>query len=133
MVYWSVAASGSGNDQDWAAKGTILLGVKDVQATTFERIHRTNLIGMSVLPLQFADGQSAEELGLTGEETFSITGLQGSEEIPEEVTVLVDSDQGTRELTVRVRIETRADATYYRRGGIMPYGLRQMRYGDAQE
>src|SRR5690625_1232668 len=133
LVILAGADYGSGSSRDWAAKGTMLLGVKAVLATSFERIHRTNLIGMGVLPLQFADGQSAEELGLTGEETFSITGLQGSEEIPEEVTVLVESDQGTRELTVRVRIDTPAEATYYRHGGIMPYVLRQMLADDAPE
>ena len=126
LVILAGADYGSGSSRDWAAKGTMLLGVKAVLATSFERIHRSNLIGMGVLPLQLPEGQTAEDLGLTGEETFSITGLQDREEIPEEVTVQVESDQGTQEFTARVRIDTPAEAAYFRHGGIMPYVLRQM-------
>src|SRR6185312_4647290 len=87
---------GSGSSRDWAAKGTLLLGVKAVLASSFERIHRSNLIGMGVLPLQFLDGESAESLGLTGEEVFSITGLEGEDRTPDTVTVTVESDAGAR-------------------------------------
>ncbi|MBK5249274.1 MAG: aconitate hydratase [Actinomycetales bacterium] len=117
---------GSGSSRDWAAKGTMLLGVKAVLATSFERIHRSNLIGMGVLPLQFQDGETAESLGLTGQETYSVLGLQDAEEVPHEVTVRVESDGGDRELTARVRVDTPAEAAYYRHGGILPYVLRQM-------
>ena len=118
---------GSGSSRDWAAKGTMLLGVKAVLATSYERIHRSNLIGMGVLPLQFSGGESAEELGLTGTETYSITGLAGVKDIPREVTVKVAADDGAvRVLTATVRIDTPAEAAYFQHGGILPYVLRQM-------
>ena len=117
---------GSGSSRDWAAKGTSLLGVKAVLATSFERIHRSNLIGMGVLPLQFPDGETAESLAITGEETFSITGLEGSDQVPDEVTVRVHSDAHSRELTAKVRIDTPAEEAYFRNGGILPYVLRQL-------
>ena len=117
---------GSGSSRDWAAKGTMLLGVRAVIAGSYERIHRSNLIGMGVLPLQFQEGESAESLGLTGEETFSITGLEGADEVPEEVTVRAKSGDDVREFTARVRIDTPAEAGYYRHGGILPFVLRQL-------
>ncbi len=125
------AEYGSGSSRDWAAKGTLLLGVKAVLATSFERIHRSNLIGMGVLPLQFMPGDSAESLGLTGEELYSITGLEkaasgGSAGLPGEVTVRVEQDGQIRELTAAVRIDTPAEAAYFRHGGILPYVLRQL-------
>ena len=126
LIVVAGADYGSGSSRDWAAKGTMLLGVKAVLATSFERIHRSNLIGMGVLPLQLTHGESAEELGLTGEETYSIIGLEGAEELPAEVTVRVEADGQVRELTARVRIDTPAEAAYYRHGGILPYVLRQM-------
>ncbi len=117
---------GSGSSRDWAAKGTLLLGVRVVIAESFERIHRSNLIGMGVLPLQFADGESAESLGLTGEEEFSIAGvaepLNAGERPPREVTVRA----GTKQLTCRVRIDTPKEALYFRHGGILQYVLRQL-------
>lgn len=113
---------GSGSSRDWAAKGTLLLGVKAVLAESYERIHRSNLIGMGVLPLQFRDGESAASLGLTGEETFEITGIEGAGEIPGEVTVRADS----RQFTATVRIDTPGEAGYFRHGGIMQYVLRQL-------
>jgi aconitate hydratase len=115
---------GSGSSRDWAAKGPALLGVRAVIAESFERIHRSNLIGMGVLPLQFADGQSRESLGLTGEEVFDIVGLEalGSGESPKELTVRADG----REFTARVRIDTPMEAEYYRHGGILNYMLRQL-------
>jgi aconitate hydratase len=117
---------GSGSSRDWAAKGTLLLGVKAVLASSFERIHRSNLIGMGVLPLQFLDGESAESLGLTGEEVFSITGLEGEDRTPDTVTVTVESDAGARSFEARVRIDTPAEAAYYSHGGILQYVLRQL-------
>ena len=115
---------GSGSSRDWAAKGTALLGVKAVIAESFERIHRSNLIGMGVLPLQFNDGQNAASLGLTGDEVFSISGvtaLNGGS-IPSSVTVTA----GEKSFTARVRIDTPGEADYYRHGGIMQYVLRSL-------
>jgi aconitate hydratase len=113
---------GSGSSRDWAAKGTKLLGVRAVIAQSFERIHRSNLVGMGVLPLQFADGESVESLGLTGEEAFTIEGLAGVDEIPREVTVKA----GDKEFTARVRIDTPKEQQYYRHGGILPFVLREL-------
>jgi aconitate hydratase len=116
---------GSGSSRDWAAKGTALLGVRAVIAESFERIHRSNLIGMGVLPLQFVNGQSAESLGVKGDEVFAITGVialnNGS--VPKEVTVTA----GDITFTTKVRIDTPGEADYYRHGGIMQYVLRQLR------
>jgi aconitate hydratase len=117
---------GSGSSRDWAAKGTLLLGVRAVLATSYERIHRSNLIGMGVLPLQFRAGESAQTLGLTGEETYSIVGLRGSGTVPTTVKVRVDAAGGTRQFTADVRIDTPAEAEYYRHGGILQYVLRQL-------
>ena len=115
---------GSGSSRDWAAKGTALLGVKAVIAESFERIHRSNLIGMGVLPLQFNDGESAESLGLTGEETFSIEGVTALNDggIPASVKVTA----GDKSFTAKVRIDTPGEADYYRHGGIMQYVLRSL-------
>jgi aconitate hydratase len=121
------AEYGSGSSRDWAAKGTLLLGVKAVLATSYERIHRSNLIGMGVLPLQFQAEQTAQTLGLTGEETYSITGLKGSNgSVPKEVTVRVDHDGSRRGFTADVRIDTPAEAEYFRHGGILQYVLRNL-------
>ncbi len=117
---------GSGSSRDWAAKGTLLLGVKAVLATSFERIHRSNLIGMGVLPLQFMTGESAASLGLTGEETYSIIGIEGVEEIPELVRVNVEHQGQTRQFETIVRIDTPAEAAYFQHGGILQYVLRQL-------
>ncbi|MGH8968846.1 MAG: aconitate hydratase, partial [Actinomycetes bacterium] len=116
---------GSGSSRDWAAKGTALLGVRAVVAESYERIHRSNLIGMGVLPLQYAEGDSAESLGLTGEEEFAVTGVTGLNEgtIPREVTVRA----GDKEFQARLRIDTPGEADYYRHGGIMQYVLRSLR------
>ena len=115
---------GSGSSRDWAAKGTALLGVKAVIAESFERIHRSNLIGMGVLPLQFLDGQDANSLGLSGEEVFSITGVTALNEgrIPSIVTVTA----GDKSFEAKVRIDTPGEADYYRHGGIMQYVLRSL-------
>jgi aconitate hydratase len=111
---------GSGSSRDWAAKGTKLLGVRAVIAESFERIHRSNLVGMGVLPLQFAEGESVESLGLTGKETFSIEGIEGGE--AREVTVKADEE----EFTCRVRIDTPKEIEYFRHGGILQFVLRQL-------
>ncbi|PLW73197.1 aconitate hydratase AcnA [Streptomyces sp. SCUT-3] len=115
---------GSGSSRDWAAKGTALLGVKAVVAESYERIHRSNLIGMGVLPLQFPEGASAESLGLTGEETFSITGITALNEGGIPATVKVKA--GDVEFDAVVRIDTPGEADYYRNGGIMQYVLRSL-------
>jgi aconitate hydratase len=111
---------GSGSSRDWAAKGTNLLGVRAVIAESFERIHRSNLVGMGVLPLQFADGESAESLGITGEEEISIAGVENGE--AKEVTVRADD----KEFKARVRIDTPKEVQYYQHGGILPFVLRQL-------
>jgi aconitate hydratase len=116
---------GSGSSRDWAAKGTALLGVRAVLVESFERIHRSNLIGMGVLPLQFKPGESAESLGLTGQEVFSIEGISKINDgsIPNEVVVTADG----KRFTATVRIDTPGEADYYRHGGIMQYVLRSLR------
>ncbi|MDQ2756385.1 MAG: aconitate hydratase [Actinomycetota bacterium] len=117
---------GSGSSRDWAAKGTLLLGVKAVLATSFERIHRSNLIGMGVLPLQFQQGESAQSIGLTGEELFSIVGLTGAQTVPDWVTICAQNDDATREFAAKVRIDTPAEKAYFRHGGILHYVLRHL-------
>ncbi|MEW1924168.1 aconitate hydratase AcnA [Streptomyces sp. NPDC088360] len=116
---------GSGSSRDWAAKGTALLGVKAVIAESYERIHRSNLIGMGVLPLQFPEGLSAESLGLTGEESFSFTGVTELNNGTTPSTVKVTTDTGV-EFDAVVRIDTPGEADYYRNGGIMQYVLRSL-------
>jgi aconitate hydratase len=116
---------GSGSSRDWAAKGTALLGVRAVLAESFERIHRSNLIGMGVLPLQFLPGESASSLGLTGQEVFDITGLEGSADGPLPSRLSVKAGDVTFEVVLR--IDTPVEADYYRHGGILPYVLRQLR------
>jgi aconitate hydratase len=118
---------GSGSSRDWAAKGTSLLGVKAVIAESYERIHRSNLIGMGVIPLQFPAGQNAESLGLTGEETFSITGITALNDGTTPKTVKVKA--GDVEFDAVVRIDTPGEANYYRNGGIMQYVLRNLLNG----
>ena len=115
---------GSGSSRDWAAKGTALLGVRAVIAESFERIHRSNLIGMGVLPLQFNDGESAKSLGLTGDETFAISGITelNNGGIPKSVTVTA----GDKTFNAKVRIDTPGEGDYYRHGGIMQYVLRSL-------
>ncbi len=120
---------GSGSSRDWAAKGTALLGVRAVIAESFERIHRSNLIGMGVLPLQFLDGDNAASLGLAGDEVFSIAGITelNSGAVPKSVKVTATSPQGeVKEFEAKVRIDTPGEADYYRHGGIMQYVLRSL-------
>lgn len=116
---------GSGSSRDWAAKGTALLGVKAVIAESYERIHRSNLIGMGVLPLQFPEGHTAESLGLTGEETFSVSGVTELNDGTTPRTVKVTTDTGV-EFDAVVRIDTPGEADYYRNGGILQYVLRSL-------
>jgi len=115
---------GAGSSRDWAAKGPALLGVRAVIAVSFERIHRSNLVGMGILPLQFADGASVQSLGLTGEETFDIAGIEAlaTGEVPKELTVRA----GDVEFGARVRIDTPMEAEYFRHGGILPYVIRRL-------
>jgi aconitate hydratase len=116
---------GTGSSRDWAAKGTILLGVKAVIAESFERIHRSNLIGMGVLPLQFKDGQNAQSLGLTGKESYEIVGLNRG--AAKTVKVIAKADAGkTIEFEARLRIDTPKELDYYQHGGILQYVLRQL-------
>jgi aconitate hydratase len=122
---------GSGSSRDWAAKGTALLGVKAVIAESYERIHRSNLIGMGVLPLQYPEGATAESLGLTGEETFSFTGVEELNNGTTPRTVKVTTDTGV-EFDAVVRIDTPGEADYYRNGGIMQYVLRSLLKPGAQ-
>jgi aconitate hydratase len=113
---------GSGSSRDWAAKGTALLGVRAVIAESFERLHRSNLIGMGVLPLQFKDGETAASLGLDGTEVFSITGITALNNggVSKELTVTA----GDKTFSAKVRIDTPGEADYYRHGGIMQFVLR---------
>ncbi|PWK89880.1 aconitate hydratase AcnA [Fulvimonas soli] len=116
---------GTGSSRDWAAKGTLLLGVKAVVAESFERIHRSNLVGMGVLPLQFQDGQNARSLGLTGKESFEITGLEGGES-KEAKVVATAADGSKKEFTVKVLLLTPKEREFFRHGGILQYVLRQL-------
>ena len=118
---------GTGSSRDWAAKGTRLLGVRAVVAASFERIHRSNLVGMGVLPMQFAEGTNAQTLGLDGSETFSITGLSESIQPGQEVTLkITNKDGAVRKVPVLLRIDTPIEIDYYRHGGILPFVLRQL-------
>ena len=118
---------GSGSSRDWAAKGTKLLGVQAVIARSFERIHRSNLVGMGVLPCQFREGQSAMSLGLDGSEAFDLTGLEAGIQPRQEVTLTIHRSSGASEsVPVLVRIDTPIEVDYYRHGGILPYVLRQL-------
>jgi len=127
---------GSGSSRDWAAKGTMLLGVRAVIAKSFERIHRSNLLDMGVLPLQFRDGEGADELGLTGAERYTIAGLGDvgeEDDLPDELAVRAEGDDGTSvEFTVTVRIDTPMEADYFRHGGILHYVLRDLATTGAQ-
>ena len=117
---------GTGSSRDWAAKGTKLLGVRAVAAASFERIHRSNLVGMGVLPLQFKDGASPKSLGLDGTETFDVVGLDDTLKPQSELTLRITKDGESREVTVDCRIDTPIEVDYYRHGGILPYVLRQL-------
>jgi aconitate hydratase len=118
---------GTGSSRDWAAKGTQLLGVKAVIAKSFERIHRSNLVGMGVLPLQFKGADSVNSLGIKGDETFDIVGLGGEIRPQQDVTLAIKRADGSkREVKVLLRIDTPIEVDYYRHGGILPYVLREL-------
>jgi aconitate hydratase len=117
---------GTGSSRDWAAKGTVLLGVRAVIAESFERIHRSNLVGMGVLPLQFADGESAQTLGLDGSETFTITGVAGIKPREDVQVSVTKADGTTSTITARCRIDTYNELEYFHSGGILPYVLRNL-------
>jgi aconitate hydratase len=118
---------GTGSSRDWAAKGTMLLGVKAVIAKSFERIHRSNLVGMGVLPLQFKGDDTVESLGITGSETFDIEGLTGTIAPQQDITLVIHRDNGqTDRVRVLLRIDTPIEVEYYRHGGILPFVLRDL-------
>jgi aconitate hydratase len=118
---------GTGSSRDWAAKGTVLLGVRAVIAESFERIHRSNLVGMGVLPLEFTNGDTRQSLGLTGFETFEIVGLDANLKPKATLTVRAAARDGaTKEFKAVARIDTPEEMNYYRHGGILPYVLRQL-------
>ena len=114
---------GTGSSRDWAAKGPLLLGVRAVIAESFERIHRSNLVGMGILPLQFQPGETAESLGLTGEEAFTISGVEQALSGSKQVTVQAGPSRTFKAL---VRIDTPKEVSYYRHGGILEFVLRQL-------
>jgi len=120
---------GTGSSRDWAAKGTTLLGVRAVIAQSFERIHRSNLVGMGVLPLVFLEGQNAQVLGLTGRETFSIQGLDKLTPAQQVTVEATDEKGSTRSFQAKVRLDTDTDVQYYRNQGILPYVLRRIVFG----
>jgi len=121
---------GSGSSRDWAAKGTLLLGVRAVIAESYERIHRSNLVGMGVLPLQFKAGENVESLGLTGQEKLTIRGLAGGMKPRSDLTVAVERPDGkTSSFTVTARLDTPVEINYYRNGGILHTVLRKMLKG----
>jgi aconitate hydratase len=118
---------GSGSSRDWAAKGTLLLGVRAVLAETYERIHRSNLVGMGVLPLQYREGESASTLGLTGQEVFSVAGLSDGIRPRSEVTVTAVAPGGAKKtFTAIARLDSAVEVNYYRNGGILPTVLRSL-------
>jgi aconitate hydratase len=118
---------GTGSSRDWAAKGTRLLGVKAVIAASYERIHRSNLVGMGILPLQFMEGTNAQSLSLHGTETYDIIGLSDNLEARQDLAVRITRKDGsTQEVPVKVRIDTPIEVDYYRHGGILPFILRQL-------
>lgn len=127
LVIFAGQEYGTGSSRDWAAKGTRLLGVKAVIAESFERIHRSNLIGMGVLPCQFKAGQNASMLGLTGTEEFAITGTEGGITPGQDVTLVITKSDGTKsEVKVTLRVDTSIEVEYYKHGGILPYVLRSI-------
>jgi aconitate hydratase len=128
LVVFAGQEYGTGSSRDWAAKGTRLLGVKAVIAQSFERIHRSNLIGMGVLPCQFIEGQSAETLGIKGDEKISLSGIEGDSLAPrKELQLSITRADGSMiYTTVILRIDTPIEVEYYRSGGILPYVLGEL-------
>jgi len=127
LVVFAGREYGTGSSRDWAAKGTQLLGVKAVVARSFERIHRSNLVGMGVLPLQFKGSDSVDTLGIKGDETFDLKGLDGEIKPQQEVTLVITRANGEKkEAKVLLRIDTPIEVDYYKHGGILPFVLRQL-------
>ena len=127
LVIFAGQEYGTGSSRDWAAKGTLLLGVRAVVAQSFERIHRSNLVGMGVLPLQFKDGESAASLGLDGTEVIDLIGIEGGLKPRQDVILVINRASGDRELVpVTLRIDTPIEVDYYLHGGILPFVLRQL-------
>ena len=126
MVVLAGSQYGTGSSRDWAAKGTFLLGVKAVIATSFERIHRSNLVGMGVLPLTFKEGEDADALGLDGTESFSIPVNDDVQALQELTVTATKADGSTSEFTVDVRLDTPVEVEYYRNGGILHTVLRKV-------
>jgi aconitate hydratase len=127
---------GSGSSRDWAAKGPLLLGVRAVIAESYERIHRSNLVGMGILALQFLEGETAQSLGLTGEEVFEITGIRSVVEkfAPgQRVQIRATANGKTKDFTALVRIDTPQEAQYYSNGGILQFVLRQLLTGKTRQ
>jgi aconitate hydratase len=121
---------GTGSSRDWAAKGTRLLGVRVVVAQSYERIHRSNLVGMGVLPLQFRDGTTAQTLKLDGSEVYDVVGIDSGLKPQQDLTLCIKRPNGTVEnVPVRCRIDTPIEIDYYQHGGILPYVLRQILAG----
>ena len=127
LVIFGGEQYGAGSSRDWAAKGTALLGVKAVIAENFERIHRSNLVGMGVIPFEFTNGDTRKSLGLTGDETVSITGLEGDlqplSEVPCEITF---ADGTTKTIQLKCRIDTEVEIEYVENGGVLHYVLRNL-------
>jgi aconitate hydratase len=127
LIIFAGQEYGTGSSRDWAAKGTRLLGVKVVVAQSFERIHRSNLVGMGVLPCQFKEGTTAQSLKLDGSETFDLLGLDGQVQPQQDVTLVIHRKSRSRaEIQVTLRIDTPIEIDYYQHGGILPYVLRQL-------
>ncbi|MBW3600286.1 MAG: aconitate hydratase, partial [Planctomycetes bacterium] len=127
LIVLAGAEYGTGSSRDWAAKGTLLLGVRAVIAASYERIHRSNLVGMGVLPLEFASGQTWQSLGLTGEETYEVLGLDDNLKPHSKATVkAIAADGKETEFQAKVRIDTQVELDYYRHGGILPAVLRKL-------
>ena len=117
---------GMGSSRDWAAKGTALLGVKVVVAASFERIHRSNLIGMGVLPLEFLNGETAESLGIDGSEVFNLQGVEKGLSPGQIITLEVEKDGQKKQVKLKARLDTPMEVEYYKNGGILPFVLRQL-------
>jgi aconitate hydratase len=130
MVIIAGKEYGTGSSRDWAAKGTRLLGVRGVIAESFERIHRSNLVGMGVLPMEFVNGETRQSLGLTGFETISIAGVDDTLQPRAVLTATATATDGTvKTFSVRARIDTPEELQYFRNGGILPYVLRNLARG----
>jgi aconitate hydratase len=130
LVVFAGQEYGTGSSRDWAAKGTRLLGVKAVIAQSFERIHRSNLVGMGVLPCQFKDGANAASLGLDGTEAFDLLGLENGAKPREDLGLVIHRADGAKEeVPVTLRIDTPIEIDYYQHGGILPYVLRRLLAG----